>query len=236
MKTACEYCIFATRMKNKKQRGCKLNRLDIFKQQERAEIQENGYYLIDGLCNTCRNVYWKEYILNPNPDKLINVVLKEVEIKYDVLISIDDSTIEEVKDSILYARTLAIPPNNIVMTGGLSEHNMKIVTTFIDTPSCLENSDDKFAQSHKYINETNATYLLFIVPGIEFQIDAELLEVNRKLNILLNPIHYINGENYFLVSRFLYLSNIYEPNPIQSIIEKYEENGKPKSQCVDSQL
>jgi hypothetical protein len=235
MKTACEYCIFATRLKNKKQRGCRLDRLDTFKEQEKAELQENGFYLIDGYCNTCRNVYWKEYKDNPKPNKLVDVVLKEATIKYDVLISIDDSDIEEVKDSILYARTLAIPPSNIVLTGALNEHNVKIATKFIDTPSCLENSEDKFAQSQKYINGTKSSYLLFVVPGVKFSVDAELIELNRKLNILLKPIHYINGGNYFLVSRFLYMLNVYEPNPIQSIIEKYEENGKPKSECIDSE-
>lgn len=89
-KTICRDCVFAEFTDDAiTQTGCKLGRLDKYREKEKAHIveDENGleYYEINTFCNTCRDSTWDDKFSDP-----VKRVMEEVSIKVDALI-IDDS-------------------------------------------------------------------------------------------------------------------------------------------------
>jgi hypothetical protein len=81
--TLCDKCIFAI-SENGKQTGCKLSRLEKFKELDVVELQDSGFYKINKLCITCRNSN------NPykDPEK---EVLEEVAPKITAVLDCRDS-------------------------------------------------------------------------------------------------------------------------------------------------
>lgn len=77
MKTLCEHCVFY----KKQEKECALNLLEQFSH----TMGENGP-IIDGLCRSCRNIYWKEYSPDLQVSQLIGKVVEENQIEYDVII------------------------------------------------------------------------------------------------------------------------------------------------------
>jgi hypothetical protein len=93
--TLCRDCVFAKYAINS-QYGCLLNRLELL-QQNGAELtlkEENGrrFYSIDRLCNTCRNGEWAK---DKPQYKLEEIVRKEIELKCDVILFVDNSELSE---------------------------------------------------------------------------------------------------------------------------------------------
>lgn len=231
MKTYCEHCVFATKVGNN-QTGCILDRVNKYKKLGLAEKQENGSYVINEYCNSCRNVYWDKYQKCMTLGKLADEVAKEVRIKYDVIININDCSEKEVIRSVNEFRYAGyIKPEKIVLSGELTKENMEVVKSFPTCAITLDISKDVFSQSEKYIKQTDSKYLLFVTPKILFA--DNINDINNRINEQLERIFYINKDNYFFVATFLYRDNIYEPNPVTAIIEKYTEDGKPKGQHTD---
>lgn len=232
MKTACEHCVFAVK-KDGVQTGCRLGRLKIFQERQQVELQPNGFYLLNELCNTCRNIYWNEYIVNKDMNALRKLVLQEVELRYDILLNIDNATVEQIVWTIDYANRQAIKPHKIVLLGKLTDENVLKANHFLGNTICsLTDTDDVFSQSQKYIYNSGANYLLFVEAGRSFK--CPLKKLDRMLNLKLKPTMYINDKNYFLTAKFLYQNNIYEPNPLTAITTRYNEDGSTKSQHTDS--
>lgn len=231
MKTLCEHCIFAKKPLNI-QTGCELNRIRLHDNVNGAELQENGFFIINDYCNGCRNIYWDKYDTSKSMSELKELVIKEIEIKYDVIMNIDSQYIEDVRQTIINCQLLPIKPKNIVMTGTISQDNIEKCLCFPNLVSSLDRSEDKFTQVRSYARKSTANYLLFVNVGTELGFDPEYF--NKKLNEDLDPAIYYDGEGCFLVSTKVYHMFMHEPHPITSIVEKYEQNGKPKSKRTDS--
>lgn len=100
IRTICRDCIFAEFTDDAvTQIGCKLGRLDKFREKGKAHPieDENGleYYEINTFCNTCRNSEWDDKFSEP-----VERVLKEVELKVDAVI-IDDTNHDNWQEDIL---------------------------------------------------------------------------------------------------------------------------------------
>lgn len=118
IRTICRDCIFAEFTDDAiTQTGCKLGRLDKFREKQKAKIieDENGleYYEIGTFCNTCRNTEWDDKFSEP-----VERVLKEIEIKVDAVI-LDDSNHEnwqqEIETSVNSLINQTIKPCRIVI-------------------------------------------------------------------------------------------------------------------------
>jgi hypothetical protein len=79
--THCAKCIFATYTYGT-QTGCEHNRLNKFKNLQRARLMNNAY-VIDGICNTCR---WRKWEAANSGLNLIKAAKREVQIRMDVAI------------------------------------------------------------------------------------------------------------------------------------------------------
>lgn len=233
MKTYCEHCIFASKVGNN-QTGCLMDRLNKYKKLGVAEKQENGKYIINEYCNACRNVYWDKYQECHTIGSLVDIVNKETVIKYDVIININDCSESQVMGCVNSFRyDEALKPNKIVLCGELNKHNSEVIKSFPTCAANLDISKDVFSQSERYTRKTTANYLLLVSPKTKF--NGNISNINNRINQDLERVFYINDDTYFFVATFLYKENIYEPNPITAIIEKWTEDGKPKSQHTDMQ-
>jgi hypothetical protein len=83
--TSCNNCIFAEHnvtFPASKQTGCQLGRLEKFKEQDRVELQPQGYYIIEGICNTCRGETWQSAQLG----NAIAAVERETHVSLDFVV------------------------------------------------------------------------------------------------------------------------------------------------------
>ena len=88
MQTTCKDCIFAI-LEDGIQMGCKVGKLDLFLAENKAEIQEDGIYLINSFCKTARSKKFLEKI--PEGANPVDAVLEESDNKYCAIISHQDT-------------------------------------------------------------------------------------------------------------------------------------------------
>lgn len=100
--TTCESCVFAESYKGK-QIGCQLNRLEMFDKEV-----VNGFYVLKGICNACRNSKWAE-----NKKDLIEIVKKEMEVKVDVLFN--NSSLNYIDNAIAFFQEQQITPTQYMV-------------------------------------------------------------------------------------------------------------------------
>lgn len=93
-RTACNSCIFAISEPSPsydgapRQVGCEIGRTDKFAIKDRLIVGQDKFFIVDGICNTCRGEKWKDKHQGLN---LVSAVLKEIELTVDmVLYSVDD--------------------------------------------------------------------------------------------------------------------------------------------------
>ncbi len=87
-KTSCRSCIFAE-IEDNTQLDCELGRLETYIQRGKAQIQNDGTYIIDTICNACRGVTWMKQ--QPYNENLIASVEREIQIALSfVLVSMND--------------------------------------------------------------------------------------------------------------------------------------------------
>ncbi len=228
MKTTCEHCIFA--IKSKEQTGCKHNRLQKFIELKQATKEPNGFYTINNYCNVCRNIYWTEYIENPNNPNLVLLARDECLIKFDALIDIEKASAGQIKRIINNIRKNKEYLNKIVLFGNINDDNLEKTekyTTERDVVISLDISRDKFSQTSRYIHRTIANYLVF-TSGVGKNL-PDFNQLEYEMNDNLTPIIYKNTNYYFCVSTFFYKNHIYYDNPVKTIIDRYTEYGKSKS-------
>lgn len=89
MKTKCNKCIFAI-TNPEVQTGCKLDRIQKYIDKGKAELNEDNYYTINGLCIACRDAKSASIYNDPVKD-----VLKEISPKITSLVDCTDSFNEE---------------------------------------------------------------------------------------------------------------------------------------------
>jgi hypothetical protein len=140
IKTICRDCIFAT-YRDGKQRGCSFDdRLYTFKQQKRATRHKNGYFVIDGMCNSCRDEEWgKEH--GKNKAK----VRREIQVKVDyILLALKPTTAAEIVEKIEVAITPVKCPSNIIIV--LSNINNFYNELYTDVAALLKTKKNKMVK------------------------------------------------------------------------------------------
>ena len=110
MKTTCELCLFSIK-KDGKQVGCELNRLNNFTK----EYVNDTYYIVDGLCRSCRNINWDYYCDHPEASKteLLEQCKKEISIEYNFFILYNDKNKDGLIESIKFLEKSNVKPKYI---------------------------------------------------------------------------------------------------------------------------
>lgn len=120
IETICRDCIFATydngigleKDEVLTQRGCKLGRLDIFKEKNQAKLELNEdcnheYYRISRFCNTCRDMEWGAMYFDPEKK-----ILEHTQDQYDcVVVHTGEKTAVTIKSLI----NQTIKPHKIIV-------------------------------------------------------------------------------------------------------------------------
>jgi hypothetical protein len=113
--TKCVSCVFCETI-NGHQVGCKLSRLDKFKNQNKAVLNDDNFYTIQTICNTCRGDAWQEANKDYN---LITKVENEIKIPLSfILLNIDktDNVLDEIAESFLQCLNQKnIKPKDIIL-------------------------------------------------------------------------------------------------------------------------
>lgn len=110
MKTTCELCLFSIK-KDGKQIGCELNRLDNFEK----EYVNDAYYIVDGLCRSCRNINWDYYCDHPEASKneLLEQCKKEISLEYNFFLLYDGISKDSLIDSIKFLDKSIVRPKYV---------------------------------------------------------------------------------------------------------------------------
>lgn len=111
MQTTYESCLFSIK-EDGKQTGCKFHRLDKFEK----ELVDDRFYILEGLCNSCRNINW--YYRADHPDateeELIEKCKKEIGLSYNFFIlHLDGDSTQDVIDSVRFLETTKVKPKYI---------------------------------------------------------------------------------------------------------------------------
>lgn len=94
--TSCKDCIFAEYNDNV-QSGCKQNRLNKFKKEQKTDETDNKiHFLLEGICNFCRNQDWKD---KAGSDYL-NKLKLETCAKVDLILINTESTLSRIEQQI----------------------------------------------------------------------------------------------------------------------------------------
>lgn len=115
-KTACKTCIFSevalgdSIYDGEHQTGCLVGRLDKFKEQERANKSEDDFYIIDGVCNTCRGEAWLNQNLHGDA---VSTVLREVQLTVDIVLYSVDEAYDELPRKLEQAISACVKQNKI---------------------------------------------------------------------------------------------------------------------------
>ena len=121
IQTSCNGCVFAKYQiceGRSIQIGCELGRLEIFTSQERVHLEEEmeNFYIVDGICNTCRGETWSEA---HDGQHLVAAVEREIQVAIDiVLYSMDDveGLIEKIEHAVsACVKQKKISPKKIIV-------------------------------------------------------------------------------------------------------------------------
>jgi hypothetical protein len=123
MQTTCESCLFSIK-ENHKQTGCKFNRLDKFEK----ELIDDKFYILDGLCNSCRNINWYYHADHPDAteEELINKCKEEMGLSYNFFIlHLDGDSVQDVVDSVRFLESTKVKPKYIYILTTLDINKAK---------------------------------------------------------------------------------------------------------------
>lgn len=122
MRTTCELCLFSIK-KDGKQIGCEFNRLEKFEK----TYTDDKFYIVDRLCESCRNVNWDYYCDHPESSKaeLIDQCKKEISLDYNFFILFKDGVKEELIESIKFLDNSRVRPKYIYILTTLNLEEAK---------------------------------------------------------------------------------------------------------------
>ncbi len=249
--TSCKNCVFSV-YKNKTQSGCKLNKIDDYKNAEIPVIEvqdgEKDFYVIDGrFCMFYRN---EDVMQKYSQDSWEKIVKLQTKVPYHALIFIgEDSTFKEVKSACNRRKKQEVKPNMVtfinkqypkytqepekylkpsVLLGLLSDsgfhkYNLKNVYN--------GEMDDRSLVDLVFDSSKDAPYPFYVVFESSFEIpDSFSKDLNDAILIKMmqigfaKPVDEINGMIVNRVAHKKHAGNSFLVN-LEDKIEKYEENG-----------
>lgn len=204
MQTTCESCLFSIK-DGDKQTGCKFYRLDKFEK----ELVDDKFYILNGYCNSCRNVNW--YYKADHPDateeELIEQCKKEMGLKYNFFIThfANDSScdvIEMVKE----LEKLSVKPRYIYVLTTLDFNNAaKLYIDIMPHTSSFLKID--------ILHNNNADEDSLIRRGFNIACDYEytvIINSNERPIYKLSFIDYINQKRVVDGGEKLYFVNFHD--------------------------
>lgn len=224
MKTSCENCIFKRTKEIKYnidgydylkqiQTGCFFNRPSYFKTEVHTNEYDESYFLLDGLCNLCRNEEWLEKCQGSIMRKLYN----EARVKVDVLFINrlhDKSEIEQyIKENIENINKNKNTPVSINFTSAVPiDYNWLIKTVEKYSKSKFRvikpvDPESEYDLLNKCVSKFEGTYYLAFDLDTDYPIESILDKINIEVNEKMTPLLIVNPKNNFdglFMSRLLH--------------------------------
>tara|TARA_R110000824_G_scaffold379455_1_gene571439 strand:- start:2391 stop:3200 length:810 start_codon:yes stop_codon:yes gene_type:complete len=98
VETHCKGCVFAE-YRNKKQTGCKLNRVELLNPEKTGKTENGKFeFIFDRFCNTYRPKEWKKVLSKEEKKNLRQTVLREVFPRLGMFIFLDPSSTNAMED------------------------------------------------------------------------------------------------------------------------------------------
>lgn len=201
MKTTCELCLFSIK-KDGKQVGCQFNRLDNFKK----EYVNDSYYIMDGLCRSCRNINWDYYCDHPEAsnEDLIEQCKKEISLQYNFFILYDELNKEALIESIKFIENSATKPKYIYILTTLDFEEAKSLYLDIMPHTNIKVKID-------IMNDKNITEDKLIRRGFDICYPSEYTVVARPtFNKEFDRINLINKLEILEKGKKFYFAEIYD--------------------------
>lgn len=244
--SACVDCVFAL-FHNMSQTGCKLNKLDMFKNNPNVEVleAEDGerefYIIAKSQCFWKRGKKWAE----KQEGDLVEKVIEETEMKYDVIVYLDDYWGDNVPiyDTVENILQFTRKPEKIIVVNNSSKMNISQVAQWLNI-TCSEHKQkfvlkdivDKTETNWSAISragrECKSMFTLFIEAGQT--IDTTAMEaINKKLFEEIDEFTVIKfnynavlclKSAYDMVSRFdvNFIEEIYHRLEVLGIADKFK--------------
>lgn len=217
--TLCEHCVFKKQDVSGKQVGCELNRLDKFQ-----STMKDGFYVIDGYCSTCRNIYWKAGYNYQTTHEMVEAVKKETLTTYDVIIPCDEHTTEaQLRYTINSIELMKYKPTKVFIVYEASRNLSHIIDGLdsrYELVIALKSPEQSIIDVMKKVK---SAYLVFTFSG--GTIDEAVMEsYDVAMNVDLKPKATYSSDKFFVCPTFLYKHFMYEKDPFRKI---YEYVAKP---------
>ena len=222
MKTACEHCVFKT-VENGKQTGCYLGKSDFF-----VKTEENGFFVLDGFCTTCKNVY--EYGENKSQEEMKRTLLKEG-LKYAIFIDITDKTQpQHVINLMTELRSLRVKPYRIILLANEKCKHLEMYRDLIakHDETVMINISMRYTGFYTKASEVKhlrATHYYFIkkVPQLGHVIPF-LDKVNEDFVLRQQAPTIIKVDRNHFVNKVLFERYKYHEHPMTEIIRYVQSN------------
>lgn len=231
MKTTCEHCCFSIYeydIDSTHQIGCKLNRLETFKEQKRANLKNSNrkyFYKIDGLCNTCRNQDWVNRQIEMYTDflsghDLIEFVNKEIYPKVNVIIYA--VRMEGLKNTLESLNNQKVDKITIVSTKNLNYPVLKDWSkpAKIEYTKVFEYADKRKLMDYAVMH-TSSSFVVFCEPND--RLDNYVDKLNDLINIKLQRFGCIKGKPITGLTIPTYIYKYLEGNRGKNIEDKIQE-------------
>ena len=130
IETTCKDCVFA-QLKNDKQHGCQLNRLEKlgFRESDAPPFGDGKYFTVERFCNTARPQEWLDSLSFEESLDLKKTVMKEVYPRVGILINFDteqDQPLEKLQHSISQLLSQEHTPRYVIVCNQKVEYNEAI--------------------------------------------------------------------------------------------------------------
>lgn len=196
MKTYCNHCVFYS----KQEKSCHLFLLE----KAKSELTDEGH-VIDGLCRSCRSVYWPGLTDGSTMTELAAKVAEENKIKYDVVIAFDiydelyelHKTVETISNFEIKPQTVIISSNRHYL---LNQSLWAELTTKYSGLKFLVNfcGHDSYESLLDYsLNKVTSEFVLNTVCGCVLE-NRLILALNEEINIPSKFIAYYKDKNCYV--------------------------------------
>lgn len=221
IRTLCKSCIFKIET-NGVQTSCRLSRLNKFKKSGVNVYLEDNSYIIDKLCNTCRDSTWAK-----NKNNVIEEVLNEVkpQIDYIILSHEEEQDLNKIKTSIDSIKKQHIQYNSIIVSVKKNGNEIfKKLRTYDDkikvNQSLLVNVEGLENRSvDECVRLLNGNFYTVINAGEEIDINYSNY-INNLINEQLENFVFIDGTDNFPSLYFSKIHKLLYGNKNQPLQEK----------------
>lgn len=216
MKTHCCHCVFYS----KQEKNCHLFLLE----KAKSELTPDGH-VIEGLCRSCRNVYWPGLTDGSTMTDLAAKVAEENKLKYDVVIAFDIH--DELKDLHYTVETISkcdIKPQTVIISSNrhylLNQSLWAELSTRYSELKFLVNfcGYDSYESLLDYsLNKVTSEFVINTVCGCVLE-NRLILALNEEINTPSKFLAYYKDKNcYVAEAEILRHSVLNKPKDVSTL-------------------